>query len=185
VENVRIYSKTGDTGETGLPGGQRVAKSDPRVVALGEVDELNAILGKARCEARDREDLCPLLTSLQCDLLALGSVLAGARDACLSEDGRSLTWGPERVSRLERLIDESEAALPPLRAFVLPGGAPLGATLHVARATCRRAERAVVALGKTVELEPAVLAYLNRLSDLLFVLAREANARAGVPDEPW
>lgn len=182
---MRIYTKTGDAGQTALPGGKRVAKSDPRIAALGEVDELNASLGKARSEAGDREDLRPVLASLQRDLLALGSVLAGARPAGSTQDGRSLGWGADRATRLERLIDEREATLPALRAFILPGGGPLAATLHVARAICRRAERAVVALGPEADLEPAVLAYLNRLSDLLFVLAREANARAGVADEPW
>jgi cob(I)alamin adenosyltransferase len=185
VESVRIYTKTGDKGETGLPGGQRVAKDDARVTALGEIDELNAVLGKARSEVEDWERVRSILASLQRDLLALGALVAGARAAGLSAGARKSDWDGERVTRIEALIDESEAALPDLRTFILPGGSPLGATLQAARAVCRRAERAVVTLTRGVLVEPTALAYLNRLSDLLFVLAREANGRAGVPDEPW
>ncbi len=157
-------------------------KSAPRVAALGEIDELNAFLGSARAQADDQV-LPSLLACIQRDLLALGTLVADGDHAAAG--GERTAWDGERLARLERWLDEREGRLPPLRRFVLPGGAPLAGALHVARAVCRRAERSVVALSQLEAVEPGATVYLNRLSDLLYVLAREANQRAGVGDDPW
>jgi cob(I)alamin adenosyltransferase len=180
---VKIYTKTGDAGETGLVGGARVKKHDPRVAAYGEVDELNAALGVVLA-AQPEPALRTLLLEVQRDLFALGAQLAD-RSATVADKKAKAALGPERVARLEQAIDEREAKLPPLRAFVLPGGSPLGAQLHLARGVCRRAERAISALADAEKLDPSLLVYANRLSDLLFVLARRANQRAGVDEERW
>jgi cob(I)alamin adenosyltransferase len=179
---VKIYTKTGDSGETGLFGGPRVRKSDPRVSSYGEVDELNAALGLVRCGVEDPE-IEAQLARIQEELFCVGAELATphgakARSAIPPVDPR---W----TARLEAAIDGWAAELPPLTHFVLPGGARTGAALHLARCTCRRAERQVVALAAEVEVAPAVLAYLNRLSDFLFVAARIANHRAGRPEVLW
>jgi len=179
---MKIYTKTGDAGETGLVG-SRVRKDDPRVCAYGEIDELNAFLGLVGSEAGEGE-LRPLLTSIQRDLFAVGAQLADPT-ARLTESRRKAQLPPERVEELERTIDACESELPPLKAFVLPGGGRLGASLHVARGVCRRAERAVVALSAQSAVDPLLVRYLNRLSDLLFVLARRENHRAGHPEEIW
>jgi cob(I)alamin adenosyltransferase len=180
----RIYSRGGDRGETALRGGPRVPKDDPRIAALGELDELNAQLGLARSAAEP--ELGALLASVQRDLLALGSCLASAGEGeRRPASDPKVDWGPSRLERLEREIDTRDAQLPALRRFVLPGGSPAGAALHLARTVCRRAERAVVTVVSEGELDPCLLAYLNRLSDLLFVLARAANAAAGVADVEW
>jgi cob(I)alamin adenosyltransferase len=179
---VKIYTRTGDTGETSLFDGTRVRKSDPRIQACGHVDELNAMLGLARASGADAA-LGEELEQLQHDLFALGARLADP-NARIAGRVRKAALGDEDVRRLEARIDAAEADLEPLRRFILPGGSPVGAALHVARTLCRRAERHIVALGDAA-VEPAMLAYVNRLSDLLFVLARLANARAGVPDVEW
>jgi cob(I)alamin adenosyltransferase len=179
---VKIYTRAGDTGETALFDGTRVRKSDARVDAYGHIDELNATVGLARASCPDAR-LAERLEHLQRDLFALGARLA---DPAARISGRvsKAALGPGDVTRLEAWIDEADAELPQLRKFILPGGSQTGATLHVARTICRRAERHIVRLGDDA-LEPVVLAYVNRLSDLLFVLARLANARAAVADVEW
>ena len=180
---MKIYTKTGDAGETGLIDGSRVGKDDARVAAYGEVDELNAALGVARAHATADRDV-DLLHAVQKDLFALGAQLADPQARIGSRKHKAaLTAG--HVEALEKAIDERQAALPPLQAFLLPGGTPEGAFLHLARTVCRRAERAVVSLSRREAVDPLVVAYLNRLSDLLFVLAREANHRAGEAEERW
>lgn len=179
---MKIYTKTGDSGETGLFGGPRVKKSDPRVEAYGEVDELNASLGAVRAIVEDPE-IEAQLSKVQEELFCVGAELATphdarARSAIPPVEGR---W----VERLEAAIDAWETELPPLHAFVLPGGTRTAAALHLARCVCRRAERRVVALAAEAEVGPETLAYLNRLSDLLFVAARLANHRAGKAETPW
>lgn len=180
---MKIYTKTGDTGETGLVGGSRVRKHDARVAAYGEVDELNAALGVVLA-AQPEPQLRKLLLEVQRDLFALGAQLADP-SARIGEKKAKAAIGAEHVSRLEAAIDERETQLPPLRAFILPGGSPLGAQLHLARAVCRRAERAITALAAAQPVDPQLIVYVNRLSDLLFVLARRANQRAGVEEEQW
>jgi cob(I)alamin adenosyltransferase len=181
---VKIYTKTGDAGDTGLFGGGRVGKDHPRVSAYGDVDELNAALGVARATA-PVAFAAELLEQVQRDLFAVGAELAAPEPARLAKTLAGHPIGEPDVSRLERAIDAHEDALSPLREFILPGGTPKAAALHLARTVCRRAERAVVALGRDARVSPAILQYLNRLSDLLFVLARAANASAGQPDVRW
>jgi cob(I)alamin adenosyltransferase len=179
---VKIYTKTGDDGSTGLIG-SRVRKNDPRVAAYGEVDELNAFLGLALAEAVP-DDLGTLLAGVQKDLFAIGARLADPEAKVTSlREKAALT--PQRVEELEHAIDAGEAVLPPLRAFILPGGSRVGALLHAARTICRRAERGVVGLAEREAVEPLVVTYLNRLSDLLFVLARRENQRAGKAETEW
>ena len=180
---MKIYTKTGDAGETGLVSGARVSKHDPRVAAYGEVDELNAALGVVLA-SQPEPSLKKLLLEIQRDLFALGAQLADP-SARVGDKKAKASLGPENVTRLEEAIDEREAQLPPLRAFILPGGSPLAAQLHLARGVCRRAERAISALASAQKLDPLLLVYVNRLSDLLFVLARRANQRAGVAEEQW
>ena len=185
---MKIYTKTGDRGETGLFGGTRVSKSDSRVSTYGDVDELNAYLGLARAtllRAGDAE-LAGMLERIQRDLFALGSRLADPGRQIAERVTKAAVTGGD-VSRLETWIDGLESALPPLRAFILAGGSEGGASLHVARTICRRAERAMVALlaGDQDAFEPDLLVYVNRLSDLLFVMARRANQRAGTPEIEW
>jgi cob(I)alamin adenosyltransferase len=178
----RIYTRTGDAGETGLFDGTRVSKSAPRVDAYGDVDELASWLGVVRSHTTD-PDLVEMVDRIQRDLFALGARLADPRHRIASRvEKAALT--PESVSRLEGWIDTLEADLPPLRKFILAGGVEAGAELHFARAVCRRAERRVVSLGAG-EVEASALIYLNRLSDLLFTMARAANARAGIAEIEW
>ena len=179
---MKIYTRTGDTGETALFDGTRVRKSDRRVDAYGHIDELNATLGLARASCADPV-IISRLEQLQRDLFALGARLA---DPAARIAGRvtKAALGQEDVTRLEAWIDEADAELRPLRRFILPGGSVTGATLHVARTICRRAERHIVQLGDDA-VDAILIAYVNRLSDLLFVLARLVNARAGVPDVEW
>jgi cob(I)alamin adenosyltransferase len=179
-----IYTKTGDTGETGLFGGGRVGKDHARVAAYGDVDELNAALGVA-CAQPPTTFATDLLEQIQRDLFAIGAELAAPEPAKLAKTLAGHPIGEPDVTRIERAIDAHEATLPPLREFILPGGAPKAAALHLARTVCRRAERAVVALGRDAPVSAFILQYLNRLSDLLFVLARAANAQAGRPDVRW
>ena len=182
---MRIYTRSGDGGETALAGGDRVPKDHLRVEACGEVDEANAAIGAARaCDPTDFAD--DLLAAIQRDLFAIGGRLATPDPERLRAPQRArVAVGPERVADLEHAIDAATAQLPPLAKFILPGGTPKATALHLARAVSRRAERAVVHLGRVETVPPEVLAYLNRLSDLLFVLARLANHRAGTPDVTW
>jgi len=173
----RIYTRTGDAGETGLIGGARVGKDDPRVRAYGEVDELNAALGLARGLLGARSPAGKVLGRLQSELFELGAELA--------ERGSKGRIGPAQARALEGEIDAWTAALPELKRFILPSGSPAGAALHLARGVCRRAERALVALSRREEVRPETLRYLNRLSDHLFTLARRVNAAARRPEAPW
>lgn len=181
---MRIYTRTGDAGETGLFAGGRVPKDHPRVTACGDVDELNAALGVAMTLDPTGAD-GDLLAAIQRDLFAIGSQLA-TPDPTKVPPGASRPFVDDaRIVALERAIDAREEGLAPLREFILPGGTPGAAAFHLARTVCRRAERAVVRLSRESPVSPDVLRYLNRLSDLLFVLARAANARAGVRDVTW
>lgn len=179
---MKIYTKTGDKGETGLFDGTRVSKADPRVEAYGGVDELNAWLGLVRATGPGK-DMDELLTRIQRDLFALGSLLADPRHKISSRVDK-VTLGPDDVTRMEKAIDAFELEVPPLRRFILAGGSSAGALLHLARTVCRRAERAMVALGPG-EVPEIAVQYINRLSDLLFVMARVVNHRAGVPETEW
>lgn len=181
---MKIYTRTGDDGTTGLFGAGRVSKSHPRIDAYGTVDELNAVLGQAHGLLGDSDDELPmgdLVRSLQNDLFVLGGDLAAP--------GRQKhpvpRIGTAHVEHLERTIDRLEADLPALRTFILPGGSAAGATLHVARTVCRRAERRLVDLASREEVSHDAMRYLNRLSDLLFVMARWVNHRAGEPEVAW
>ena len=178
---MKIYTRTGDAGETSLFDGSRVSKADSRVDAYGDVDELNAWLGLVRAHRLDA-DLNQSLVRIQQDLFALGAQLADPGDR-IAPRVRKASLGDADVERLEQAIDRLESELPPLRRFILAGGAPAGAALHVARTVCRRAERRMVAL--TPAPDAVLIKYVNRLSDLLFVIARVVNHRAGVPDIEW
>jgi len=178
---VKIYTRTGDTGETSLFDGTRVLKNDTRVDAYGEVDELNACLGLARASGTD-PDIDAELVRPQRDLFALGAQLADPGEKLAARVTKAVL-GDDDVTRLERTIDRFEAELPPLRRFILAGGNPAGAALHVARAVSRRAERRMVALEPAVD--GVLLRYINRLSDLLFVIARAVNHRAGAAEIEW
>jgi len=179
---VKIYTRTGDQGDTGLLDGTRVPKADPRVEAYGDVDELNALLGVALAAGLD-PDIADWIVAIQRDLLALGGRLADPSGRIAGRVVKA-TLGAQDVERLEAWIDQLETELPPLHRFVLPGGCPAGAALHVARTVCRRAERRMVALGPEA-VAPELLAYVNRLSDLLFVAARVISRRAGEPESEW
>ncbi|MEZ5063154.1 MAG: cob(I)yrinic acid a,c-diamide adenosyltransferase [bacterium] len=174
---MKIYTKAGDGGETSLIGGARVSKAEPRVAAYGDVDELNAVLGLAHSHVHSWAQLRERLEAIQRVLFGIGAELA------TGVEGRELRGRAteEDVVALEHSIDGMEAELPELTSFILPGGGPAGASLHVARTVCRRAERAVVALGA----RDVVLRYLNRLSDWLFVAARYVNTRERHPEIPW
>lgn len=181
---MKIYTKTGDSGDTGLFGGERVPKSDPRVEAYGEVDELNAALGLARAgELMPRID--EVLVPIQRDLFAIGALLATPDREKMKSHLDKARIDEDRIAELERAIDEGDRELEPLKAFIIPGGTPKAAALHLARTVCRRAERRVVALRTTVEVPDVVVIYLNRLSDLLFTLARVANRRTGTGEVTW
>lgn len=179
---VKIYTKTGDAGETSLFDGTRVPKTDPRVVAYGEVDELQAALGFAAAAGLSGE-LAEMVAGLQRDLFALGARLADPAHR-IAPRVTKVTVDDTSVARLEEWIDRLDDGLPPLRHFILAGGSLAGAALHLARTVCRRAERAALSLGEEA-VEPVVRVYLNRLSDLLFVMARAANHRAGVAETEW
>lgn len=181
---MKIYTRTGDSGDTALFGGGRVGKDHPRVAAYGDVDELNSVLGVVRAtEPTGFHDA--LLEGVQRDLFSIGGHLATPDPARVAKALEKASLSSARVEEFERTIDSADAELPPLRAFVLPGGTPKAAALHLARTVCRRAERSVVHLahGDTVPAE--FITYLNRLSDLLFTLARVANHRAGKGDVTW
>ncbi len=180
---MKIYTKRGDRGETGLIGGSRVLKSALRVEAYGEVDELNALLGTVMARLADGAIKDSLL-GVQRDLFAIGAHLADPGGQ-VEKKSEKAAVGEERVKTLEGIIDRYEAALPPLRSFILPGGNEAGALLHLARAVCRRAERRMVALAQEAPISPLLLVYINRLSDLLFILARAANRESRVEELPW
>lgn len=181
---MKLYTRGGDTGETSLFGAGRVSKAHARVEAMGAVDELNAVLGWVVTQLEGGSTRARL-EALQHDLFALGADLATPP----GREGRPRPETPPlpvgRIAEMERWIDEASALLPELQAFVLPGGSPTGAGLHLARTVCRRAERAVVRLAETEPVDRSVIAYLNRLSDLLFVLARLENRRGGEGDVEW
>jgi len=174
---MRIYTRRGDAGETGLFGGDRIPKDSTRVQAIGAVDETNAALGLAAALGPD-DDIAEMIRTAQRGLFELGADVGVAR---LAEPRIAARW----VAEVEAIIDRLEGEMEPLRNFILPGGSPRAAALHVARGDCRRAERALVALSAVEALPADALAYINRLSDLLFVLARAANHRAGVADPIW
>lgn len=179
---MRLYTKTGDDGETALFDGTRVSKTDLRVTAYGDIDELNATLGVALATGLD-PDISDLLIQIQRDLFALGARLADPR-ARIADRVTKTALGAEDVQRLELAIDRFDGEVPQLRRFLLPGGGPAASALHLARGVCRRAERGIVALGAS-NVPAELLQYVNRLSDLLFTLARVANYRAGVAEREW
>jgi cob(I)alamin adenosyltransferase len=180
---MKIYTRTGDSGQTGLFGGGRVSKTHPRVEAYGDVDELNAALGMARAiEMMPRVD--EIIVTLQRDLFAIGALLATPDRDKMKRQLEKASIDERRIRELEQAIDDGDAELEPLRSFIVPGGTPKAAALHVARTVCRRAERRVVALDQD-EMPAIVVVYLNRLSDLLFTLARVANRRAGAGEVTW
>lgn len=182
---MKIYTKTGDKGDTGLFGGGRVPKSHPRVEAYGDVDELNAFIGMARSiELMPRVD--EVLTPIQRDLFAIGALLATPDREKMRQHLEKARISDERIAELETAIDDGDAELEPLRSFILPGGTPKAAALHVARTVCRRAERRIIGLQASgTEIPQLAVIYLNRLSDLLFTLARVANRRAGAGEVTW
>lgn len=186
---MKIYTRTGDRGETGLIGGRRVSKADPRIIAYGAVDELNSAVGLAisslRLKGAAMADVAGVLTQVQNDLFTIGSDLA---DPAYPEGGsqRSTPRANEEMAlALEQAIDRFEQELPPITFFILPGGSAEASLLHLCRGVARRAETTAVALSKTEAINPAVIVYLNRLADLLFVAARLANRRLGVGDVAW
>jgi cob(I)alamin adenosyltransferase len=179
---MKIYTKTGDDGQTGLFGGERVAKSDARVDAYGSVDETNACLGVARATGL-APDIDATLERIQAELFVLGAELA--TPASHRERLRLPLLGASEVAALEAEIDRLEAGLSPLTSFVLPAGTAGASALHLARTVCRRAERGVVGVHDAAQLRPELVVYLNRLSDLLFVMARHQNHWAGVADVAW
>ena len=178
---MKVYTRGGDGGETALFGGARVRKDALRVEAYGSVDELNALLGVTRAKLGD-SDLGGWLGTIQSALFDLGSSLA-------TPEGKAgapqLAPGGDEIAELESWIDQLDDELEPLKTFILPGGDPAAADLHLARTVCRRAERRVVTLAAEESVDAGVVGYLNRLSDLLFTMARAANARAGVAEAPW
>jgi cob(I)alamin adenosyltransferase len=180
----KIYTKTGDDGKTGLFGGGRVPKDHTRVESYGDVDELNAVIGAARAV-----DMMPrideILAPVQRDLFAIGALLATPHPEKHKEQLEKARLSDKRIAQLEQAIDDCEEELEPLKAFILPGGTAKASALHVARTVCRRAERSVIRLQQTESVPQIIVVYLNRLSDLLFVLARVANKRAGAGEVTW
>jgi cob(I)alamin adenosyltransferase len=179
---MKIYTKTGDRGDTGLFGGARVSKASARVSAYGDVDELNSLLGVVCAYVQDHARVAEL-RRVQSDLFTLGAELA--KDPAKEVNLGVPLLSESEIERLERSIDALDRELAPLKTFILPGGSVSAAFLHVARTTCRRAERAVVSLAQSDTLRSELVRYLNRLSDWLFTLARAENASAGIADVPW
>lgn len=181
----KIYTRQGDDGSTGLFGGPRVQKDDLRVQAYGEIDELNSALGVARCALIDPrlQDLAAFADALQSELFNLGAELA------TPNPGKAPKSVPltrqQDIDRIEQQIDLWTTELPPMKFFILPGGSPGAAALHLCRTICRRAERTAVQLARLAPVSRHALAYINRLSDLLFTMARAVNLRLGVPEIPW
>jgi len=178
---MKIYTRTGDRGDTSLYGGQRVPKDALRIEAYGTIDELNSVLGTVRAVNTD-EEIDSILTQVQHRLFELGADLATPRSVSKKRIKR---FEPEDAKPLEKIIDALGEHLRPLRSFILPGGSPVAARLHFARTVCRRAERTVVRLSRNEEIGEGITVYLNRLSDMLFVLARYANHVAKVPETKW
>jgi cob(I)alamin adenosyltransferase len=181
---MKIYTKTGDAGDTGLFGGGRVPKSHPRVEAYGDVDELNAVLGLVRA-AEPMPRIDEVLVPIQRDLFAIGALLATPDREKMQSHLAKAQIDDDRIKDLEQAIDDGDAELEPLKSFIVPGGTHKAAALHVARTVCRRAERRVVELASHTEIPTLVVIYLNRLSDLLFTLARVANKRSGAGEVTW
>ena len=181
---MRIYTRRGDEGDTGLLGGGRVAKDHPRLHAYGTVDELSSFLGAA-CSQTRLPATAARLVRIQRDLFAIGALLARRPSASAPRQPQLPEVPVERIGEMESWMDEADEVLPPLRNFILPGGTPGAATLHLARAVCRRAERATVSLAAGEPVDDGIVPYLNRLSDLLFVLARVENHAAGEIDQTW
>jgi len=176
---MKLYTKNGDDGSTGLFGGDRVAKNNPRVTAYGEVDELNAVLGTVIAASND-ETSKNKLRQIQSELFSLGAQLATPENQT-----PSTTIQNKHIEQLEHWIDEAVAPVEEMKNFILPGGCVTAAGLHLARTVCRRAERATVTLSQQQSVDPQTIVYLNRLSDFLFALARFANHQAGIADIPW
>ena len=179
---MKINTKTGDRGDTRLFDGTKTRKDDPRVDTYGDVDELNSFIGAAAAWLGDTV-LAAQLADIQRDLFSVGAQLANPKSA--AETNEKFHLDERRILILEAAIDQFETELPPLRQFILAGGCPAGAMLHVARTVCRRAERRVVALAASVPVDVVVIRYLNRLSDFLFMLARVVNHRQGQQENPW
>ena len=181
---MKIYTKTGDKGDTGLFGGGRVPKDDPRVEAYGDVDELNAALGMVRAvEVMQRID--EVIVPIQRDLFSIGALLATPDLEKMHDHLTKAQIDDNRIKSLEKSIDDCDRELEPLKAFIVPGGTPKAAALHLARTICRRAERRVISLQHKTEIPQIVIVYLNRLSDLLFTLARVASKRGGAGEVTW
>lgn len=184
---MKLYTKTGDDGTTGLFGGQRVSKDHPRVAAYGSVDELNACIGlaAAACDADQtlHAALLDVFAQLQSRLFDIGADLATPEGA--KHESKITRITDEHVSEVERWIDEIEKGNKPMKSFVLPGGSELAARLHLARTVCRRAERSMIALNHSEPVSEGAIVYVNRVSDLFFAMARRANHDAGVDDKPW
>jgi cob(I)alamin adenosyltransferase len=182
--SMKIYTRTGDEGETGLFGGGRVPKDHPRVSAYGDVDELSSAIGVARA-TQPVQFFDPMLELVQRDLFAIGGYLATPDPDKVAKALEKAELSPDHITEFERVMDAADQELPPLRAFVLPAGTPKASALHLARTVCRRAERSVVALSHGHDVPALFVVYLNRLSDLLFTLARLANHRDGAGDVTW
>ena len=178
---MKIYTKTGDDGTTSLFDGTRVPKNDPRVEAYGDIDELNAYLGVVATAVKD-EETRKFLFRIQRDLFALGAQMANPSHR---KQKAKADFPPEKITFLEQAIDRAVAAVPPITEFMLPGGSVAAAHLEVARTICRRAERKMTGLAKKEKFDPTLMIYLNRLSDLLFMMARVENKKAGTADIPW
>ena len=182
MKKSHIYTKTGDTGMTSLVGGVRVPKTHDRLEAYGTVDELNSHIGLLMSLVDDAQ-LRSWLTEIQCNLFVVGSYLA--TDTSQTELRQQSVVTPEMVEAMETAIDETDASLPPLRLFVLPAGTQVASQCHVCRTVCRRAERRILALNENIDIDTNVIAYVNRLSDYLFVLARKLNISAGQEEIIW
>lgn len=184
---MKIYTKTGDKGETSLYGGTRVSKAAARVESYGTLDELNAFIGLAKAEISN-EKVLSQLQKIQFDLFTVGSEAATPTDKMFLANGKSrldLLISEKEITELELLMDDLDAELEPLRFFILPSGGKAAATVHVCRTVCRRAERAMVFLNETEEVRPELIKYLNRLSDYLFVLARYISKISGEKEDFW
>ena len=183
----KIYTKTGDKGETSLYGGTRVSKAAARVESYGTLDELNALIGLAKSEISD-EKVLSQLQKIQFDLFTVGSEAATPTDKMLLANGKNrldLMISEKEITELELWMDDFDAELEPLRFFILPSGGKAAATFHVCRTVCRRAERAMVFLNETEEVRPELIKYLNRLSDYLFILARYISKISGEKEDYW
>ena len=191
MQYVKIYTKTGDKGETGLIGGKRISKNDPRIIAYGSIDELNSNIGLivSVLNKKNRDmflDLIDLLVKIQNDLFIIGSDLADPTPFLENKNKYNTPRSMEKMaSYLECIIDKFESELSPIKFFILPGGSVESSLIHISRSITRRAETTVTALSKSQTINPAILIYLNRLSDVLFVAARLVNKRLGVEDVPW